>query len=335
MMNSLKSTVDTLEPLITRGLIPQSHLARIKSIAQWVPALLTYRFAFETYLQPQRQRTDFAVLAASYERGRDILAGLVPEPALSDELLQNSTWKRIREFSRLWADPSSPIHNSGSVWLEFDSDSDNNKIPIPGFLFAVDNPLQKIDWLSSVAFSVLFNHELSRNQKSDLAKILKQFGSTAAFLGSMLSRAGEMVRVTMLNIDHQLSDAMMVGWNWSDDMKRLHSRLSEIVEGINVSFDLTHSHISPRMGIEYQFRKYLDVEPRWERLLTILTDAGLCTSEMKNQLLQWHGASICQFPHLIWKSRVVRHLNHVKLIWDPSEAVQAKIYYLFIYTQPA
>src|SRR5262249_25149659 len=72
-------------------------------------------------------------------------------------------------------------------------------------------------------------------------------------------------------------------------------------------------------------------EGRWRPLLDALAERGLCTAAKREALLAWYGLAWWSLPHQLWPTPAARLINHVKLVYQPGRALEAKGYVGFVH----
>jgi hypothetical protein len=89
--------------------------------------------------------------------------------------------------------------------------------------------------------------------------------------------------------------------------------------------------VRARIGLEYVLarRPQMHRELAERALLDHLGDAGLCAPAKREALLQWPGWSIEALPHELWESLIGRRVNHIKVMYEGGEPVEAKAYLCF------
>jgi hypothetical protein len=93
-----------------------------------------------------------------------------------------------------------------------------------------------------------------------------------------------------------------------------------------VSVGMIHLDITPegsisRLGIEYTLQRACQRrgEIAEQRLVQWLADIGLCSSKKWFALCAFPGVSVDTAPHELWRSRIERRLNCIKLALDATE----------------
>jgi hypothetical protein len=338
-------TLDALEGMVPPALVSPEAMATIRSIARWLPAALTDGFGIECRLAEHAPRADVFFWINSDSRGRDILAGEEPRSELREELLREPLWRSIREFSRQWADPGSPLYQGvDSFWLEFDVGAQPPALPLPVLFFCPEEvPVpeeptgarqarKRHQALSTEALRALGGGTLSGETLRNVGACIEALppGSQPFAIGVMRSRRMDTVRFCAKDIPAQglLAYLTAVGWKGPRaELEALLDWLARHVDRFVLDFDVG-GEVLPSVGLEcsFQGRKQPAAEPRWATLLEELVRRGLCLSEKRDALLAWPGLSSCveQGGGEVRDSRFDRRLSHLKLSLKPE--LEAKGY---------
>ena len=70
---------------------------------------------------------------------------------------------------------------------------------------------------------------------------------------------------------------------------------------------------------------------REQAFLDRLAERGLCDRDHGDGLRAWPGHSFELLAHAVWYSRIVRRVNHVKVVYDEREGIAAKAYLCFFH----
>jgi hypothetical protein len=87
-------------------------------------------------------------------------------------------------------------------------------------------------------------------------------------------------------------------------------------------------HLLPIVSIEYLLRRasQLRGEITEAAFLDGLVEGGFCSPAKRDALLTWPGLSMHTMRHELWRSRVTRRVNHVKLSYSDGEPPEVKAY---------
>ena len=112
--------------------------------------------------------------------------------------------------------------------------------------------------------------------------------------------------------------------------------LFEGTERTHLSFDVGPEGIRPRIGIEGSFAALPGREARWQELFGRLERRGLCSPAQREALLAWPGSDSFWTAPERWPADpawlgafCIRYLSHLKAVWRPGRALEAKAYLAF------
>lgn len=358
MNNTLEDTLKVIvEPYMPHQLVSPKNLSCISAIARMLPGDITNFFGFECRLGTSSSRADFLLTTAKSESGRGILSGDHATIKLPEILYTNPVWNCIQNFCRHWADPISPLYEKvDNIWLEFDVDSQLPQIPVPSFFWGSktikashsNTILPKLtthpqQWLTETALPLLLNQLLSVQVEQKLFECLDSLPTQAYIfqMGVMLARKSDAVRICVRDITPpQIPEYLTrIGWRGSvSDIKALILKLSNLVERIDLDLDVS-STILPKLGLEC----YVQIKPDSKGLqfLDYLVDAGLCLPEKRDALVAYPGHIHERLNRELWpqhlrhfsdflEGRVLstffRTIHHIKVIYQPDRALEAKAY---------
>ena len=137
MDKRFSSYISVISKDIPPALIGPDNLSEINEIAALFPAKASSFFGFESRLGEAAPRVDFLLHIQASEGGREILAGHDSENLLPENIQGNPVWKRVINFCKDWAEPSSDLHQKAdNIWLEFDVARNGvSDPPVPSFFF--------------------------------------------------------------------------------------------------------------------------------------------------------------------------------------------------------
>ncbi|MEH2072558.1 MAG: hypothetical protein V7K47_31155 [Nostoc sp.] len=328
-----------ITPYLQSDLVSPDALSEIRSLARILPPL---PLAFlECRLGYGKSRVDFQVNVSPLS------------PSLPEILLKHPTWQTFQKIYQEWTEEKSFLYQKvRNIWLEFDvygqsylEDTKLNKVPVPCTFLTLNNEnITNYQELIKIVFSLL-NYPISSQIKSNIQLSIDCLTAKShiSHIGLMLSRSVQEVRINV----NEIAPAQVLDYlrkiGWTDPTNTLQSyisNLSEFVDGVCLSFDIGDK-ILPRIGLECSLVKQPKYEPRWKLFLDYLVEKGLCTPGKQKALLTWPG--LCQkasipdnWPsNLIWGDIVMganvfsifkRRINHIKLVYQPNTAIEAKAY---------
>jgi hypothetical protein len=343
---------------ISPCLISPSAFSAISSVARVLPSPLAYNtFGFECRLGEELPRADFLVLATA-ACGRDSLAGLHPTSTLPTSLMADPVWRRVRDFSAYWAEPSSPLfHAVDNIWLEFDIDGPVPDLPIPSVFFGLmtnvqtdathESSVDKYRATVETAIRLLSGSESQPRMLETLSRCFRALSSDEPVfqVGLMLSRGASAVRlcIRLRSVERIVEYLAEVGWPGDEaGLRNVLDPLARSVDRVLLDIDVGET-VGAKIGLECYFdgNRQPGREPRWDALLNSLVLQGLCTADKREALLAYSGYVAQNAPGVPWPgalvrtsqllggrslSTFVRSLHHVKIVYRPGEPLEAKAY---------
>jgi hypothetical protein len=365
MKNTLNDSLKVILPYLNTNLVSFNSFSCITEVASFLPGFPTVSdVIFECTLGDDVAKADFSVCLTTLNRGREIMANSNCIEGLPKINFTNPVWNRIHNFCLNWADQASPLYeNVDNIWLEFDIDKLSQQVPVPSLFFGPksrkafeSNPAtSKVDfhsncWVTEAALKPLFSFPLSSQIKRNIKACFDLLPSDAEIfqIGVMLPRKSEyhVVRVCVKNIypEQILPYLISIGYEYSiSDIRKLVDKLSGIVDFICLNFAVNDT-ILPKIGFECYFRQQPMNEPRWKLFFDYLVSNLNCNPKKTNALLNWAGYSDKQVNEKLWPSNIsttsnlisprafsvfLRTLNHIKIVYQPEDNIQAKAYLWF------
>lgn len=330
--------LDVVTPYLQSNLVSPKEIQKIKMLTQVLPPLSGA--IIECRLGQGKGEVDFSLRATASDGGREAFAGCHPFFKLPSHWLTDSVWKNIRKFCMQWLNVQSPIHHHvENIWFEFDSETQNKKIPIPCVFFDVKRESKSSSkWITNIALQTLIGNPLKEKIKNNLFHYLNLLpsGSQIHYVGAMLSRKQQHLRLTLL-IDGKNILSYLIAIGHRNMADKLHSELNWLLsysETLSVSIDI-HNMTLPKIGFE--------VKPQKKSLMILflddLTRKGMCTKQKKDALLNWPGQSpelnnIKEKVSLHAPSHYepgisivhTRRINHIKVVLQQDIKYEAKAY---------
>jgi len=335
-----------------RGLVPLDNLKEILSIARYFPGNITSFLGFECRLGTSDSRVDWAFAISSVERDRFVFANLLNNGYMPDQFMQQDAWRRINDFVNAWINPDSFLrHNINCFWLEFDMPECLPDVPVPSIFFGPGKPangrasdLSNYEWIINTALPILKGRRLKKTVEYKIRECLEALPENASLfqVGMMLSRSNDVIRlcVNHMNPEQIISYLNTIGWrDETGEFIRLMKELEDKADRFVLGFDVTEEGIGSRIGVELSFSSDdFPYATRWKRLLDYLVDKGWCLPEKREALLNYQDSEV--FSGGVMKpltsasrclddlinSKIVRYINHVKIVYEPGERVEAKAY---------
>lgn len=329
---SMGDYLKVVTPNLHTDLVSPLALFNIQALAEILPSASAI---LECRLAAAQSQVDLILFLPCYN------------PTLPERFQTHPVWQFFQEFCQEWVAPTSFLHQSvKDVWLEFDVDGPPSQVPVPCiFLLLNQESVSDTQALISVARRIL-NDRATTQFESNLRLCADSLpeGAQITYIGAMLSRPTNTVRLNLGGISpQQLPDYLeKIGWSEpTNTLESLVSTLSDLVDEIRL-FDIdVGDTVLPKIGLECFFRKQPKHEPRWQTFLDHLVEWGLCTQAKKNAFLAWPGYTQRNQAPELWPSNLnpvdlflgsralsifVRRLSHVKIVYQPGTPLEAKGY---------
>jgi len=345
----------TIEPNISKKLISTNNYTEIKNLANHLSGNITSFFGFETRLNSTSDRSDYLLAVSSKSGEREELLRLIKSGNLPESFMNKDEWKKVGDLVETWSKPKSTLNkNIRGLWLEFDTASPDNEIPIPGIFLhtiplRIDTPsdINNVTWLTREALPILAGGPLSSTIETHFIKALEKLPENAVVFQAavMLSRKETGIRIVAMKIPPQqiVSYLKEIGWNGNEEeLSALINEIQTHVSRINVQIQIDNNGINPRIGLECNFSPdSLHLETKWSNFLDYLIEKNLCIPEKKSMLLDFVGVNqedpSYDFNFTSYKvaakihdndfsSALVRYLNHIKISYNNNGAIDAKAY---------
>lgn len=355
METSLTNVIHIISPFLQSELIKQGDFKRIYQIGELLPTLPTISNAgFECHLSSNNPRTDFLVSFSAFNCSRDNL--LKDKKILLQALQTSHVWNKVYNFHNDWTDSKFQLNNNvDHIWLEFDIDSQEFKIPEPSLFFAPkkivkDNQTKLNHNIVESALELLIDGNLPYRTKQQLNKSLNLLPIRAKVfeVGIMLPRERESqaIRLCVENIQKTKILDYLTNIGWTDSTNSLPSVLPEIfdlADDVKLNFAIEQT-VYPKVGFECYFNNRTSRSPKLRAFLNYLVKKKICTSERADALLMWSGYSEENSYPKLWpehfskaskfvspnfRSTIVRLLHHIKIVYHPNQPLQAKAYLWF------
>jgi hypothetical protein len=349
-MISMASTLEAVEPYLPRTLVSNRARGQLYHLAEQLPAVLSRCLYLECRLDGEDDRTD-VILGVDAE-GAEIIAGANPVIRLNDCLRVHPLWERVRDFCRGWLEPRSPWGRAvGRIWLEFDLAGPEGEasVPAPGVFVewrrgVFENlPEPQRHELAHAVLEPLFPGGTPAPVRRTVDACIRTLppGAGLPYLGVLLPRGEETVRLCLMGLGEEELAAYLrsVGWEGSpghfgEVVGEIHAtrRGAVLPEPGLVHLDVGSS-VGPRVGLEYIFQRDEQVYGRIREraFLDLLVERGWCQDTKRQALASWPGCTLQRMPHELWRSLVLRHVNHVKVLLDGTASVHTKGYLVVSY----
>jgi len=345
--------LQTIQAATPKALISDLTYTAISRLSCLFTEDISSFFGFEHRLQSPTAHADF-LIAVSSERGeREAFARLLTTENFPAEYLQIPAWQHVQSFAQHWTDAHSILHtNVLGLWLEFDIDSASQDIPIP-CVFIHTTPIHAAtrdsdyDWLLETGLPLLLGHTLSSNVRNHLQQAFKKLPASASVMdvGVMLSRTSSGVRLVYRHLQPQEIVPYLQSLDWTDTDNELASLIDELTEFASrlvLHITITDQGVSPKIGLECSFAPDLyQFETRWTSLFHYLERKQICLPGKQEIITDFMGADLedtttafslnhyttaVRIPHAHYAKALVRYLSHVKIVYNPGHALEAKAY---------
>jgi len=345
--HTVAATIEKIAPRLSTALVSREARARLERIAGALPASLTDWIYLECRLRRDDHRVD--LITRVDERGRDVLTGENPMIRLTTAPHAAPVWNRIRALARSWSDASSPLFRAiERLWLEFDipaslDERDNGALPAPGVFveFARESYAQhrrdgRLDAAMS-ALRLLIGGALASETARNLRRCWELLPSSAVipYVGVFPARGTDAVRVSVAGLSERELPAYLRALRWPGSQRDLANAIAAFLPRSPapqprlaiVNLDV-HQGIGAAVGLEYILSHAAQSRGRLlERaLLERLVRLGACSAATAEALRGWPMISHDIMPHELWRSRVCRRVNHLKLCIAERAPIEVKAY---------
>jgi hypothetical protein len=343
------------EPFVS-SLISAERFKDILSVAKIFPGNLTSFLGFEIHLGDTRPRADWAFAISGVGDDRIVFENVLKQGSFPQSLIQQPEWQQITAFSEVWAEKESLLKKQVKCfWLEFDMPESTPDGIIPSVFFGPEKISQdsskdlrnQFSWLVNEALPLLRGQPISKEVKRQILNCIGKIpkGASLFQVGTMLSRSTNDVRLYINKIKPWEILSYLTALGWSDEKERFETLITDLQDKADrfvLSFDVTADGIGHRIGVECSFEenRYHE-ETRWETLFDYLVQQEMCLPQKRDALLQYPGVehpdeisggvmkpfvSVSQHLDDIFSGSLVRYISHVKVVYVPGRAFEAKAY---------
>jgi hypothetical protein len=344
----LLTTLDEAPPgLIAEvGGVQAGH--RVEVAARCLRASLTDWLYLECRLdRPPPARTDLIVRVD--RRGRHVLAREMPSGLGPADGEVARAWAGVRAVARRWIERRSPWTAAVvGLWLELDlvPDQTDPPLPAPRLFFDFDRKARSRQQTDRNPDSILrplrslLGGSPPPGVRAALERCLRLLppGAVISSVGvADIERwAGLRLCLTGLAGDGLGPFLKQIGWSGDGDAaavwhRALAGQVDRSVEGVSLlHLDLSEV-IGPRIGLEYTLGDGAAPGARFPQdpLFDALAERGLCDARMRATLGRWPGHGVRVLSHQLWPSLLIRRINHIKVVQDPSGVIESKAYLSF------
>ena len=284
----------------------------ITKVADYFSNAIASIFGFECVLNNPIATTDLFFCIRAREKHHNFLDG-------NNQLLDNFLWQNIALFYQIWQDEQTFLAKRvADIWLEFDHEQYNNRIPIPSIFFDSTkiNSLAQWQWIIDNSLSQLLGKEIPRSQQDIFLQSIAALPNKIPIfqVGLLLSRINQNLRIytTAININqicHYLTKL-----NWQGDIDLLVgilNRVSGLIDKFQLQLEIGNELCST-IGIEF----YCYYRHNLQTLLDYLTATGFCLPAKRDALLAFPDSN----------ADFSRRVAYLKMTYTPSKPLQFKAY---------
>jgi hypothetical protein len=330
----LAKMIELVAPRLNAALISRANLDRIVDLSRDVPHWQCA--GFECRLGEAAASADFGI----HIRRRDGLAG--PDASASPD-----AWRRLERFSRQWTAARSLLSLSiPAVSLEYDvSDPDAPGRAAPSVFFSIHpgpcGPRSSSSDSIAAACHTVVRTVLdalgvsSAHADESLDRCCRVLLPRVPFLqfGVWLTRSLTTFRVCApgLPLNEIRPVVRELGWLGPADAYAARWRdLSRFTDRVSLHLDVGE-RVGPRLGVEVGFAEasaaFNAHDPDDTRFCDYLVDTGMCLPEKRDALFDWVGGFRMSGRAGGHSSDLfLRTISHVKLVYQPCRAPEAKAY---------
>jgi hypothetical protein len=339
---SLAATLSILDRYVPADLVGSDARAILDRLGRRIPAALTRRIYYECRLRDAAPDVDLIICVDDVSR----LLVSRAEDWLPSRLRGHPLWTGIGRLCSAWraGGRATGIYD---VWLEFDADDASATALVPSVFVGLAEtratPLSLLWSFARESVEMIHGQPLHGAIARTAQRCLDRLpaGATLLYVGLMYPRDREALRlcVAPLQSSRLLDYLAAIGWPGSIDqvaatLRAIQARPpdSGLEATTIVHLDLAHD-VRPRLGLEIYLAQMPQLLERVveDDLLNSLCRLDLCAPSKRDALVHWSGHSVEQFPYECWSSLVLRRVSHVKLVFAPERAPEAKAYLSVFY----
>jgi hypothetical protein len=322
-------------------------------VSRRIPWSAVSLFGFEWTLLEGPSGADLLFAANTSTGGRDILAGRHPVTGFVFDQ-DSPEWQAISEFCRRWAQPGNELfYGADDVWFEFDVAGAGTTRPAPSFFFGPrvglgneDTAIARTRAILHEGFGALLGGSIGAAPARTLDQCLEALPRQARVFqaGLMLSRPGSPFRICVDNLStNETVECVrrLRGEVASSQVAAVIESVERTVLSIKPAFDIAAT-VGPRVGLECYaaIPQRASLPDAWKPLLDLLADAGICSLERREVLLNlpqiirsadccnpWPVDRSAEFQALLGRERALSvKIHHIKLSVESTRPVSAKAY---------
>lgn len=348
-MRTLAGTLDVVRPHLPVDLVSTVAFDRAREAVDHLEPEVTNGTYFECRLQSGSPQVDLVAIV-NLDGGRLLAAtgGSVAPGAR----YEHPGWGPLLAFCRQWTASDSSLRNLvDHIWLEYDVEPGPSRREAvqaaPGVFCSLRRSHRRACSAPVLCRKVLTALQAMTGRRASFAvrECLMHccarlpVESGLPHVGILASRKEPVVRLCIAKLPvavapRFLAETAKIGGGDIAGIVRLTSLPDgpggpRYVPMLHLDIDERNGFIA-RVGMERQFPWASQLTGRLgvnERaFLDALTAGGLCTPAKRDALLEWPGRSVAIMPHELWWSVIERRINHVKFVYEPESAIEAKGY---------
>lgn len=352
-LHPLASTVEVAASYADEVLVGPRARSALMRVAGQIPAALANCLYFERWLWPDLARADLIVRVDAH--GRSVLTAHDERLLAGEPLASTPGWHRVVSLAHDWGDTASILHHIvARIWVELDLE-----MPVDGTpAIVTPDPRLFIDFTQASRSNPSVQQRMrdactviercrgpatARRLADPVRSVLDALPADAYLfsIGTGASPGG--VRVCVAGLVEETIPKLLNAVGWPGDVGALtHDVIERFGSDRRSGARIAMVHLDVesstgvRVGLEYGFQP-CGTNARlglWAAWLAALAADGLCPPHVRDALLGWEGAAIEALPHELWRTRLARRLNHVKIVFGDRGLQEVKAY-LCAFHQPA
>lgn len=334
MRLTLNEAFDKITPHMPEKLVSPEVISRFRILNEKFPETITDNVLFECPLGMDKPVSDLSYSVD--EPGREIIAGKREGDEIEESLMESPLWMRIRSFceQRFLREDYRDI---GSMFLEFDLESLDEGIPVPGIFFnthkareaALSAPGENWHTWIIEALECLRGRPLENGIRDTLIFCLDALPDQECldYAALMLSRPVDAVRVVVRMPGSDLREYLSL-IKYPGESQELCDLVKELSQFANLRYNLDISHkVLSKIGIECSIIDRQEAHrKKWEKILGHLVERSLCIREKKDALMDWLGYVYVPLPPDGSPYYIFRRISHVKVVYEKDKPLVAKAY---------
>jgi hypothetical protein len=338
---SIADTLAAARPARRYPLFNREADTALLDIARRIPAALARSLYLECRLAADAPRVD--LILGIEAAGFRIIAGLNPAITLDPEWCKDPFWEGAAQLCRALLQPRSPIAAAvDRIWLEFDCAPQvlgTRLLPGVFFHFRVPATARHVKRVAVVrqAIDTLVQdgvpdvaHEAVQRSFAQLPR-----GAAIPYIGVFPGRDLRQLRLCVAGLDARSAPSYVATLGHPalvDEWQAVHELTRSGSATRSPALALMHFDVgadeAAALSVELKLDRRCQLRGQIEEshLLSRLVHTGLCSPVKRRALERWPGCSFIQLPHELWRSLLVRNVNHVKLIQRADRAAEVKAY---------